>query len=135
MYVRTKYGIIEKIEDVLEFDGTDYYLNSFHTAVKVDRETNVAGNKGRITKASYNITDLIEENDLVVIEYYVSRYRKRISRIFEVTKDGNKLYFDNRHCCWSYDLLKHKFLQAKGYNPKIKSVLTKEQFESMKYEV
>lgn len=110
MYVRTKYGIIEKIEDVLEFDGTDYYLNSFHTAIKVDRETNVAGSKGKIIKASFNILDLIEGADLVVIEYYVSKYRERISRIFETTKGAKGLYFDNHCCRWVYDLDEHKFI-------------------------
>lgn len=119
MYVRTKYGIIEKIEDVLEFDGTDYYLNSFHTAVKLDKETNVAGSKGKVIKASYNIIDLIEVGD------YVNDYK--ILDMVDV-KDSNEKAFT---------IFQHKGTDTIYFysNEDIKSIVTKEQFESMKYEV
>lgn len=119
MYVRTKYGIIEKIEDVLEFDGTDYYLNSFHTAVKVDKENDVAGSKGQITRASFNIIDLIEVGD------YVNDYK--ILDMVDV-KDSNEKAFT---------IFQHKGTDTIYFysNEDIKSIVTKEQFESVKYEV
>ena len=119
MYVRTKYGIIEKIEDVLEFDGTDYYLNSFHTAVKVDKENDVAGSKEQITRASFNIIDLIEVGD------YVNDYK--ILDMVDV-KDSNEKAFT---------IFQHKGTDTIYFysNEDIKSIVTKEQFESVKYEV
>lgn len=117
MYVRTNYGIIEKIEDVLEFDGTDYYLNSFHTAVKLDKETNAAGSKGKVIKASYNIIDLIEEGD------YVNDYK--ILDMVDV-KDSNEKAFT---------IFQHKGTDTIYFysNEDIKSIVTKEQFESIQY--
>ena len=119
MYVRTKYGIIEKIEDVLEFDGTDYYLNSFHTAVKVDKENDVAGSKGQITRASFNIRDLIEVGD-----YVNGHLVTKISKDGFIWLEGYDIYGT-----WNYV----DFINEWGDN--IKSIVTKEQFESMKYEV
>lgn len=135
MYVRTKYGIIEKIEDVLEFDGTDYYLNSFHTAVKLDKETNVAGSKGKVIKASYNIIDLIEKGDLLEIEFFSPRYQERVIRLFEADYVENKtIRLTNSKCVlnifngeWSNE--------DSGLEPIIKLIVTKEQFNQIAYVV
>ena len=92
-----------------------------------------------IYKASHNIIDLIEDDDIAIIEYYVSKYRQRITRMFECrlfkSKEDDFVIFENKHCDWWYDKNKKEWVRAKGYNPKIKSIVTKEQFESMSYKV
>ena len=119
MYVRTNYGIIEIINNILEYTGDVYYLNSFHTAVKLDKETNVAGSKGKVIKASFNIIDLIEVGD------YVNDYK--ILDMVDV-KDSNEKAFT---------IFQHKGTDTIYFysNEDIKSIVTKEQFESVKYEV
>lgn len=88
-----------------------------------------------IVKHSKNIIDLIEEDDIVILEYYVKKYRQRITRKFEVGIVYGKIYFDNRHCSFWYDLENKKWGDAKGFNPKIKSILTKEQYEQNSYKL
>lgn len=64
------------------------------------------------------------------------KYGKRISRKFETSKlNEEKIYFDNRHCSFCYDLNEKKWLDGKGYNPKVKSILTKEEFNSRAYKI
>ena len=90
--------------------------------------------KKDILKHSKNIIDLIEDEDIVILEYYVSKCGKRIQRKFEPSNLLNKkIYFDNRHCSFCYDLENKKWIDGKGFNPKIKSVVTKELFKDIEY--
>lgn len=73
--------------------------------------------------------DLIEVGDIVELEYYVAKYRRRISRKFECQILENKvIYFDNRHCSFCYDFELKKWRDGEGYNPKIKTILSHEQY-------
>lgn len=123
-YVRLQYGKIDKVKD------TDYYMQQY-----IECEKGLYP-KENIVKHSKNIIDLIEYGDIVVLEYYVRKYGKRISRKFEIENLDNKvIYFDNRHCSFCYDLEQDKWRDGKGYNPKIKSIVTKEQFKAIAYKV
>ena len=104
MHVRTKDGIIAKIEQIIDdeihfnikpifSDGEELGYNWFYIK--------------DVVQASYNIIDLIEVGD------YVNGY--------EVTSKDQFLGFGN-----------HDWYMT---NDEIKSIVTKEQFESIKHEV
>jgi len=63
-FVRYSDGIITKVNNQNEADIDNYFL----------KETKI------ITKHSKNILDLIEDEDIVVLEYKTPRYRARIQR-------------------------------------------------------
>lgn len=117
MYVRTNKVIIEKVLDILEFNGEDYYLNFINVAVLSDIENIVAKSKGKIIKASYNLIDLIEVGDYVngkqVIKKWNEPFGEFVGQDFMIL-DGETSAPTIRT---------------------IKSVVTKEQFESMSYKV
>lgn len=100
-----------------------------------DNEMSWTTLKSNITKHSPNLIDIIEDEDIVILEYYVSNYRKRIQRIFEIEISGNDIYFLNHRCSFLYDKEKQKFLDGKGFNPIIKTIVTHEQFNSVMYKV
>lgn len=114
-YVRTK-------------KGTIYQFNS--TSSKA-----LSGAKKYMVKSSPNIIDLIEEHDLLKIEYYSLRYNERVIRLFEVTfKDNEYINLSNAKC--EFMLVNGDFNKGdKELEPIIKSIVTKEQFESMEYKV
>ena len=131
-YVRTINGIIAKIESKRDYTTGDYiggendfFLNVNHSYQDYDR----------IVKSSPNIIDLIEENDLITIEYYSLRYSERVTRLFEVTyKDDEYIVLDNAKC--SFMLKNNDFNRKdKQLEPIIKSIVTKEQFSQMEYKV
>ena len=131
MYVRTKWGIakIREIEVVEEILGrevqpiTIYYVDRCFQPID---ETKCF--KEDIAKASNNIIDLIEVGDYVngykVIKIGdLSCYDNRIgSKYIEIDFNVEN---DNEHWCEDTTL----------QNPDIKSMVTKEQFESMSYKV
>ena len=129
-WIRTLQGTIAKIEDT-EFD-IKYNLQG-----QTLYENWIEGNRYYeiITKHSPNIVDIIEDEDIVILEYYVSNYRKRIQRIFEIEISGNDIIFLNHRASFLYDKEKQKFFDGKGLNPKIKAIVTKEQFNSVMYKV
>lgn len=132
-YIRTYDGIIGKVledEDIVE-DGV--YIDTTFLNDYAD-ETNFAKYED-IVKHSSNIIELIGKNDIVLLEYYVKKYGKRISRKFEIEHiiDNEVIYFDNKHCSFCYNLKENKWRDGKGYNPKIKSIVTREQFENIEY--
>lgn len=90
-----------------------------------------------IKNHSKNIIELLEDNDIVTLEYYVAKYRIRITRIFEISKvlKLNCIKFNNVNCDFSYNVEENKWINGKGYNVKIKTILTKEQFEQNCYKV
>lgn len=105
MYVRTKDGFIDKI--IIDYYG---YCNSPYCDCKhISCEHNYYDEK-EIIKASHSLIDLIEAGD------YVNGERVQYKTYSEqLISDGE------------YDILK-KYQD-------IKTIVTKEQFESMKYEV
>ena len=133
MYVRTPYGI-SKIKDIVLngnlYEDSGLYLEKGIKLVCGKEEM-------KNLKASHNIIELLEKTDLVVLEYYVAKYKKRIQRTFIVNKFDDYILFENLHCSFTIHLENGKYIwtDAKGYNPKIISILTKEQFEAMAYEV
>ena len=95
----------------------------------------ISGHKKDIINASYNIIDLIEVGDLLKIEYYSLRYNERVTRLFEVTyKDERYINLSNAKC--EFMLIENDFTESdKVLKPIIKSIVTKEQFESMEYKI
>ena len=141
MYVRTKKGIakITKFDDLDKVAWTDkknIYFGIYRPSGKINFELY---DDGTVLNVSNEPIELIEDEDIAVIEYYVSKYRQRITRIFECSlfknKESDFVIFENKHCNWWYDKAKKEWVNAKGYNPKIKSIVTKEQFEAIKYEI
>lgn len=130
-YVRTNYGIakivgseahdlIIHLDKEIMYDHIDYISSCTHD---------------EIIKSSSNIIDLIEENDLVRIEYYAPSYEERITRIFIIDfKNENDIAFENSHCnlnIFDNEWSKHDI----KLNPVIKGIITHEQIESMEYKV
>ena len=109
MYIRTKYGKIGEIEGYISDLIYDYILTK-------DKELVV---KKDITKASYNIIDLIEEGD------YVNGVKVTFKAI---TKHENKLYT-------TPDNLNSSNVEFILDNSDIKSIVTKEQFKNMEYKI
>lgn len=117
-YVRTKKGIIDKI--IIEYNGhcADANCNCKHVSCEKDYY-----DEDEIINSSPNIIDLIEVGD------YVNGYK-----VIELATniDGKILYletditeFDNVYACGNINI----------YEKDIKSIVTKEQFESMEYKV
>ena len=113
-YIRAKYGIITQIETIKDtVVWTNEFIDIFH------RYNEGIIEKRDIIKHSPNITDLIEKGDYVnghlVVELSENAYGQKIV-ITEVDgKDG---------------AIRHHYLERS-----IKSIVTKEQFDSIKYEV
>lgn len=111
MYVRTKQGYIAKFKeydeifDVLRFE-TPIFLRSWMPCDYMQKERFV---NRYFLKASHNIIDLIEVGD------YVNGYKVRGTSV-------STLLLDN-------------FNMIKIEDYEIKSIVTKEQFESMSYKV
>lgn len=84
---------------------------------------------------SKNIIDLIEDEDFVVLEYKSPKYRERITRIFEVSKIDNFISFENQHCNFRCKVGDKKIVDKICKNIKIKSIVTKEEFEKVEYKI
>lgn len=133
-YIRTYEGIIGKVLEDEDIRENGVYIDTTFLDDYVD-ETNFVKYED-IKKHSLNLIDLIEENDIVKLEYYVRKYGKRITRRFEIEHISDEvIYFDNRYCSFCYDLKQHLYRDGKGYNPKLKSIVTKEQFKSIEYNI
>lgn len=131
-WVRTKEGFIDKIQ--CDFNKNDWRSKNTYGELIVKCEYNTYLLKN-ILKHSKNLIDLIETDDIVILEYYVAKYKQRITRRFEVFRHDNLISFNNVHCDFLYDLDKSTFVDGRGYNVKIKKILTKEQFNQNCYEV
>ena len=107
MYVRTKKGTIHKI---FEIDKMLKYEKEDRLIINEDNWFLVESD---LVKASHNIIDLIEVGDIITTNNLCG----------EVTHiEGDKIYttcYDGEYC----------------YDYQIQSILTREQYESMKYEV
>lgn len=122
----------------------DGYIDCFEIKDHIDGEvlvhlmTGVAFKRDEYVltgKESEDIMELIEDEDIVEIEYYVRKYRHRITRRFIVNKLGNILDFEGVYADFTYYLDKKEWKHAKGYNPKIKRILTIEEYERRVFEV
>jgi len=119
MYVKTKYGEIARIDKCLGEDSTYKNMEHYETDRMVTKFNNFILYKEDIEKASHNIIDLIEVGDYVNSEKVtlVQKYAK------VNYKQGTCLIQTD-----AYDINDNEqFL--------IKSIVTKEQFESMQYKV
>lgn len=110
MYIRTKAGKIAKIINKYDNSGSIHKENFVWV---LDDSSVLALHSQKVVKASYNLIDLIEVGD------YVNGLQVMCITEF---KDGSRYieFDDGKYLCKNYQ---------------IKSVVTKEQFESMKYEV
>lgn len=113
MYVRDRYGDIYKNYGESE--------NFFEEIIFVDKEHGLYNSikKSNITKASYNIIDLIEEGD------YVNGWLVYEVQITE--NDTERTFVSVDECYDNYC----GFI----YNNEIKEILTKEQYEANIYRV
>lgn len=148
-YVRTKnYGIakitrIDPIELVAYTDNKDVVfgvdeqkcveITGVNTPMKLVDRFYVPQDNVYILDYNSNLLDLIEIGDLVKIEYYVPKYHRRLTRLFEVEyKENDWIRFCNSHCDLS--IFNYKWID-KGMRPVIKSIVSKEQFESMEHRI
>ncbi|MBR4486089.1 hypothetical protein IKS57_01795 [bacterium] len=115
-YIRTKNGIIDKV--IIEYNGHCASPNCNCKHVSCERDYY---DEDEIIKSSPNIIDLIEVGDYVN-GYYV----EDIDTIYD--KDDTYTKISLASGC--------DYLQPPIYEPKqIKSIVTKEQFESMEYKI
>ena len=119
MYVRTKKGIakiktLDDLDNVAWTDVKDIFFGAYRPNGKVNF---VLYDDGTVLKSSYNIIDLIQVGD------YVNGYP--VYETIECPDNTRAIVIadDNKSIIWE---------ESSQY---IKSILTKEQFESMKYEV
>lgn len=116
MYVRTKDGIIAKVDyiddDIIFFDKDLYrtYSDSINFLGKDNLE--------RIVKASYNIIDLIKSKDIILGK------DGKIYQCWKIYKDYVFTYSKNKQ---------RQTITLVDYQ--IDKILTKEQFEQMAYKV
>ena len=128
MYVRTKDGIIAKVDYI--DDNTIFFDKELYRTYGDSIDFLEKDNLERIVKASYNIIDLIEVGDYLngfkvsKIERYDTNTIIKIGNSTFNVLEGEKIYTP------SYD-------NNNGYEKieKLKSIVTKEQFEQMAYKV
>jgi len=106
MYVRTKKGLIAKIINIFDDE------NIMKICGKIQTEK-FGLNENEILKASHNIIDLIEVGDYVNVLLVVDKY-------YDYANKEWRLNDRNGFICTEKN---------------INSIVTKEQFESMQYEV
>ena len=136
MYIRTKYGISR----IVEFHERKNNLSCYYLDKNIMEEEKYLSNciygykyyTDQILKASFDIIDLIEYMDLLEIEGSIKIYgeNKTVALFNPVRCDGFTEFEDGTHCM----ILNLDYL-VNIKDLKIKSVLTKEQFEAMKYVV
>ena len=129
MYVRTKKGMMAKIISKEDVSGS---LHKEEIVFILDNGNRLALNSRKVIKARYNIIDLIEEGDYVngyKIDYINSKCETPFLRSNQPYRVDNTLYSTLAEKGKDYNQPLH------FYNEDIKSIVTKEQFESMKYEV
>ena len=141
MYVRTKITdncncvYIRKIDEIDERPVFQNQICIDEDVIDGWGDDRILIDEEDISKASHNIIDLIEEKDLLEIEYFSLRYEKRVTRLFEVTyKEGRFINLDNAKC--QFMLIDNDWTDNdKELEPIIKSIVTKESMESVTYYV
>ena len=120
-YVRTIDGYIRRVEQVNRKGSYDRLCHGAYN-VDIPYKYSQGISAKKIKSHSPNIIDLIEEGDYIQLE-------DRGKRFYEVTTDyqGKLAIID---IGWNeYEEI------DETYNQDIKSIVTKEQFESMEYEI
>ncbi len=113
MYVRTKYGLIRKLDKITK----DIYSFQDRLCFKEDIDNFI-----KEAKFSYDITDLIEVGDVLVVDgikYTVLQNKEHCNNILHIKTIDNH-----------YSTIKYLFEQNK-----VESILTKEQFEREVYKI
>ena len=122
-FVRTKDGYISRYK---YYDTTNAYMEKL---LCIPLSNGTFANIEDIVKASYNIIDLIEEHDILLLfdKEYGENYKA------EVVLDGSnfKVVVNYEQCVLlnlEYELITEEHI-------KLLSIVTKEQFEQMAYKV
>lgn len=129
MYVRTSIGI-KKIDHI------DYKKTVWKYLYKANEDNEFyALSDNDIINASLDIIDLLEEGDLVGIEYYSTQSEEKVTRLFEVDyKYGKSMNLMNSH--FQFLVLDGKFSKkSEEFEPVIKTIVTKEQIKQISYKV
>ena len=115
-YVRTKYGIAKYISDKFTKNAMYYVVDKDIMICNVEGWENCLSGSNEIIKSSPNIIDLIEVGD------YVNGHK-----VVDIAKAPKRaVYIED---------VKQKSGLIPYTRDNIKSILTKEQFESMEYKV
>lgn len=117
-YVRTKCGISKVIKNVDEFvteeqSCVDFIDGLYHQVI----------NKNMVINHSQNMMDLIEEGDVIVLK------DNKKYEVLKISWSKSK----GKHIHIIYQLRMYGGIDI--FENDIKSIVTKEQFERMKYEV
>ena len=118
MYVRTKWGIAKYIHKLITKVTVYYVVDKKIVYENVEYWEDVLSSN-EILKASHNIIDLIEEGD------YVNGLQ--VIEIKQHLHNDIEIVLSNGEFKWSFSK------NESDYD--IKSIVTKEQFESMSYKV
>ena len=126
-YVRTKDGIIAKVIGVQSGGIEKYYFDK--KIIDNFKELTQIGTENVVLKHSFNIIDLIEEGDVLLLfdKEYEEEYK------VEVFEDTNNIKIFCNFECTDFLGLEDELLSPK--NIKLLSIGTKEQFKAMEYEV
>lgn len=127
MYVRTKDGIITKVDYI--DDETIYFDKDIYRFYGDGIDFLEKDNLERIKKASFDIIDLIEEGDILLL--FDKEYGKEYKA--EVVVDNENFtavvnYEQNNLLILEYELITNAHIE-------LLKILTKEQFESMSYRI
>ena len=117
MYVRTKRGTFDRFITSHKNESLTWYA--------FEDRGNITNPENYITKASHNIIDLVQENDFVNGE-----------KVSSIQYEG--VGFEHIKCVQTickFDSLDNQFYTETYFDKEIKSIVTKEQFEAIKYEV
>lgn len=127
MYCKTKDGIITKVDDI--DDETIYFDKDIYRFYGDSIDFLEKNNLERIIKASFDIIDLIEEGDILLL--FDKEYGKEYKA--EVVVDNENFtvvvnYEQNDLLILEYELITNEHIE-------LLKILTKEQFESMSYRI
>lgn len=138
-YVRTKDGLISKYigyeEDEKDKEYNKYNFNSkiywFYEYYDdyVYEEDFKEWYEKKVIKTSPNIIDLIEENDLIEIEYKISTGENQKEIVQVIKNVNNKLFIKT----YTEHYVFVENIEETIY--KIKGIITKEQIASMEYKL
>lgn len=128
-FIRTKKGNIGKVVYISNIANRKSY------AIEWNKTKTYFISQIKDIKHSKNIIDLIEDEDIVILEYKTPRYQERITRKFEISKIEEYINFENKHCSFWCKVGDKKIVDNICKNIKIKAIVTKEQFKNVMYEV
>lgn len=117
-YVRTKCGISKVIKNVDEFVTEEQICVDF-----IDRLYHQVINKNMVINHSQNMMDLIEEGDVIVLK------DNKKYEVLKISWSKSK----GKHIHIIYPLRMYGGIDI--FENDIKSIVTKEQFEAIEYEV